>query len=353
MRSRYAFAMRFAGEGSSRWRVLQRAMVWTVLAITFAAAAGSANGQDAARHRLRLIMKDGSYQVVLGYQVAGDVVRYQSAERDGETEEVPLAQVDLPATERWQQQHAPAAERGPVLSPELAAEESARRAFRPEVAPNLRLPEGDSVLALDTVQGAPELVPLEQEGTDLNRETAHATEKQALNPSAEAHRILELKGPHAAVQLHAPSPVFYVRLGQDDADSGGAAFVVDTHGAGGRATPSGGDARSRDVLERLESRRDERVVNSIRIAWLGTDRRQPDVIECVQEALPGDHWLRLKAQEPLLPGEYALTEVLSDDSLNLNVWDFGIDPNAPESFEAIHPVVPKPPSLERRSEPPQ
>jgi hypothetical protein len=122
-------------------------MVWTVLAITFAAAAGSANGQDAARHRLRLIMKDGSYQVVLGYQVAGDVVRYQSAERDGETEEVPLAQVDLPATERWQQQHAPAAERGPVLSPELAAEESARRAFRPEVAPNLRLPEGDSVLA--------------------------------------------------------------------------------------------------------------------------------------------------------------------------------------------------------------
>src|SRR6202000_369550 len=44
--------------------------------------------------RTRLILKDGTYQLVFNYKVVGDVVRYHSAERDGEEEDVPLALVD-------------------------------------------------------------------------------------------------------------------------------------------------------------------------------------------------------------------------------------------------------------------
>ncbi len=302
-----------------------------------------------ARERTRLVMKDGSYQVVLGYQVVGKVVRYQSAERDGETEEVPLALVDLAATERWRQEHSAAQKQVPVLSPELAAEEAERRSRTPEVAPNLRLPDEDSVLALDQFHGAPELVPLPQEESDLNKETAHAVQKKELNPLASSHAVLELKGPAAEVQLHAAGPVFYVRTGKDEGeDAGGGAMTVDTHGAAGRETPAGGDADSGYVVERLDVRSDSRVVDSFQIPLLGSGKKQADVVEMKQEELPGGHWMRLTPEQPLQPGEYALIEVLSGKEINLNVWDFGVHPDAPESMEAIRPEVKKPVELKNR-----
>ncbi len=99
---------------------------------------------NSSPHRTRLILKNGSYQSVLSYQVKGDVVRYRSAERNGEQEELPLALVDLPATQAWESAHDPAsaakdAQQQPsVLSPELAREEAAKAARTPEVAKDLR-----------------------------------------------------------------------------------------------------------------------------------------------------------------------------------------------------------------------
>ena len=60
----------------------------------------------AAPHRTRLILKDGSYQIVMSYKIVGNVVRYVSAERGGAEEEIPLSLVDLDATHRWEAQHA-------------------------------------------------------------------------------------------------------------------------------------------------------------------------------------------------------------------------------------------------------
>ena len=54
-------------------------------------------------HRTRLILKDGSYQLVMSYRVVGDVVRYVSAERGGVEEEIPSSLVDFEATKRWEQ----------------------------------------------------------------------------------------------------------------------------------------------------------------------------------------------------------------------------------------------------------
>ena len=61
---------------------------------------------DTAPHRTRLILKDGSYQLVMSYKIVGNVVRYISAERGGAEEEIPLSLVDLDATKRWEKQHA-------------------------------------------------------------------------------------------------------------------------------------------------------------------------------------------------------------------------------------------------------
>ena len=300
--------------------------------------------------RTRLIMKDGSFQLVLSYKVSVAVVYYRSAERNGETEDVPLALVDLLATEQWARDHAAAQTHDrPVLSPELAKEEADRAARTPEVSPDLRLPEEDSVLALDTFSGSPELVPLAQDGGDLNKETAHNTLKLAINPAASPHHILNIRGERADIQLHAATPTFYVRIGEDDeGDAGSGAITVDTHGATGRETPSGGSDTSGYILARLNVLSDSRVLNSFRIAALGV-KHQPDVIELKTAEIPGGHWIKLTPTQPLEPGEYALVEVLSDHEVNLGVWDFGVHPDARENDEAIHPETKRPVTLERRS----
>jgi len=293
--------------------------------------------------RTRLVLKNGSYQIVLSYQVNGNVVQYRSAERNGELEEIPLRLVDMPATVKWYHEHvegaAPAQQNKlPVLSPELAKEEADRAALTPEISPGLHLPEETSVLVLDTFEGTPELVPLAQVGSDLNKESAHAVQKFALNPASSPHRILTLPRPRSEIQLHVPQPVFYVRIG-DDLPEGTGGFTVDTHGASGtgRDAPTGGAAGSSYVIERVDARQDLRVLDSFRIVQLNTGRPQPDIVETRQEDLPGGHWMKLTPTQPLEFGEYALIEVVSDREVNLDVWDFGVHSAAKENVEAIRP----------------
>ena len=302
--------------------------------------------------RTRLILKDGTYQLVFSYKVVGDVVRYRSAERDGQEEDIPLALVDLPATEKWKKDHEPGANaqqaaQTAVISPELAKEEAARAALTPEVAPDLRLPEEDSVLALDTFRGT----PMPQSASDLNKETAHAVQKGAINPASSPHRIADIPRERSDIQLHVPDPVFYVRIngGRDEeAVTSGGTFTVDTHGASGRATPSGGDPSNGYVIEHVDVRTDARIVDSLRIAWLGTGRPQRDIVEMKSEILPGGHWMKLTPLQPLDFGEYALIEVLGPNAVNLDVWDFGVHSDAPDNVEAIRPELKRAPSLERR-----
>ncbi|MGI4828864.1 MAG: hypothetical protein ACRYFU_11840 [Janthinobacterium lividum] len=315
-----------------------------------------ASQPETPHHRSRLILKDGTYQTVMSYTIQGGVVRYRSAERGGETEDLPLELVDLPATKAWEQAHDPAvagqpAAQGTVLSPELAHEEARRQARTPEVVKDLRLPEEDSVLVFDTFHGVPELVPLPQQNSDLNRETAHNTVKKDIDPAASPHDMLLLKEDRADVQLHIADPVFFVRLegkGGDEADGGGAGFTVDTGGASGRATPGGGSATSRYVLERVDVLRDQRAVSSFLIRNLGTGHWQPDLIELRAEILPGGLWERFSPAQPLEFGEYALIEVLNDRAVNAGVWDFGVHPTAKENDEAMRPEVKRPAQLERR-----
>ena len=118
-----------------------------------------------APHRTRLILKDGSYQIIMSYRVVGSLVYYISAERGGAEEEIPANFVDFEATKRWDQQHLRPAEGDsttpPGIDPEVLKEEAETRLFySPLVAPDLHLPEDYGVLALDTFQSMPELVPL-------------------------------------------------------------------------------------------------------------------------------------------------------------------------------------------------
>jgi hypothetical protein len=260
--------------------------------------------------------------------------------------------VDFEATKRWEQQHAQSDEGAPpVIDPELLKEEAERASFNPEVAKDLRLPDQNSVVGLDTFRGMQELVPMPQSDGELNRNTAHNVLKAVVNPLSSSHQLVELKGERAAVQFHVDGPVLYLRVGSDaPPPTGGTPLVVDTHGASSamKDTSTGGSTNSRYVIVRVDVRQGARIVTSFKISLLGSVHRQEDVIETTSEILPGGHWMRLTPRESLAFGEYALMEVISDKEVNLSVWDFGVHPTAPENRDVILPEPKRPLSLERR-----
>jgi len=328
-----------------------------VLALVFGAGASAGGQADAPRlpHRIHLILRDGSYQIVTSYEVVGQIVRYVSAERAGAQEEIPLELVDLDATREWEKRHAPVAEgeegRPPALDPELVKEEQARTSQSPFVEPDLRLPIEDSVLALDEFQGVPELVPLIQTDGDLNHTTSHSVLKQILNPRAAPHSVVTLKGVKSYVQLHVDKPVFYIRIGEA-ASTGSAPLVVDTHGASSAdREPDVAAADSRYVVVRTDVRVDARMIASFPVAAVDEGRTIDDVVATKRETLAGGHWIRLTPERSLDFGEYALVEVLSAKEINLGVWDFGVHPTAPENRDALKPEPKKRLDLERRRRP--
>jgi hypothetical protein len=299
-----------------------------------------------APHRTRLILKDGSYQIVMSYRVVGKMVRYVSAERGGQEEEVPVELVDFEATKRWEQKHTAPAEgevQAPTIDPELLKEEADRAALTPEVAKDLRLPDMDNVLALDTFRDQPQLVPLPQSDGELNHNT--------VNPLSSSHQLVQLKGDRSAVQLHVNKPVIYIRIGEvAAAPSGSAPLTVDTHGASQAMTEKhpGDPLASRYVIVQADVRTNSRIVSSFKISALGTVQQQADVIATTTEVLPGGHWMKVTPKQSLGFGEYALMEVLSDKEVNLGVWDFGVHPMAPANRDAILPQPKRPFALSPR-----
>jgi hypothetical protein len=335
-----------------------RRLVWCGVLLVGLAGVGiaqrplpDAGAVSTAPHRTRLILKDGTYQVVMSYVVKGKIVSYVSAER-GETEEIPYDLIDWDATHKWEHQHEATANGqapAPVIDPELLKEEADRAALTLEVAPDLHLPQEDSVLALDYFHGAAELAPLVQSDGDLNHTTSHNILKLNVNPKSAAHGIVTLKGITAAVQLHVNAPVIYLRLGDDSAvPHGGTPFTVDTHGASAVKTDSsGGSANSGYVIVRADVRTDARVFASFNIAMLGV-KPQEDVVETTTEVLPGGHWMKLTPKKSLDFGEYALMEIVADTQVNSAVWDFGVHPTAGDNKDAIRPQLKRPSTLERR-----
>jgi hypothetical protein len=297
----------------------------------------------------RLILKDGSYQVVTKYQKAGDRVRYFSAER-GQWEELPSELVDWAATEKWAQEHKPGAETTPPppaspAIPEAAAidkEEQAERARTPDVSPGLRLPDQDGIWALDTFRDQPELVALAQNNGTVDRQTGHNVLRSTLNPIGGVQQTIQIPGAVSKVKLHIDEPALYVSLPiPDDAVADASAVQVDTHGLGSiKDKGPSTSVHSQYAIVRVRSnyKRDYRVVSGIKIGIAGKVTQTEDVIPTQAQVLPGSRWIRLTPIQPLTIGDYALMELLAPGEVNLSVWDFRIDPQGPDNKNAIMPL---------------
>jgi hypothetical protein len=299
----------------------------------------------------RLILKDGSYQVVTKYQKVGDRVRYFSAER-GQWEELPENLVDWAATETYAKEHKPgaqpAAEPATPVSPaipeaaEIDKEEQHARARTPDVLPGLRLPDQDGVWALDTFHDQPELVALTQNSGGVNRETGHNVLRSALNPVGGIQQSVQIPGAESKIKLHVNDPALYVSItGVDDNEAESSAVTVDTHGSASVKDKNGfSSANSNYAIVRVRSnfKKDYRVVSGIKIGMAGKVSQTEDVIPTTVQVLPGNRWVKLTPQQPLTIGDYALMEVLSPGEVNLSVWDFRIDPQGPDNKNALMPL---------------
>jgi hypothetical protein len=327
-----------------------------VAALLLAAAPTGAHGQKplpvpaevpgmATNHRL--ILKDGTYQLVRKYEVVGDRVRYISVERGGDWEELPYDLVDWEATRRWERDHAtnpdpssPAMKEAADIDKEEAAERDEQKARMPEVAKGLELPDEDGVFALDTYEGTPELVELVPSEAGLNGKQKHGL--STLNPMAGAKANIELEGAHAKVHLHVNDPAIYLSLGaRDDAEKVlSHAMTVDTGGTkaatnrkhGAHSTASG------FAIVKVDERRSLRIVGAIHVSPTGAITQDEDVIPARAEVLPGKHWLKLTPGKQLLIGEYALVEILGPSDINQSVWDFRVDPQLGDNAGSLGPI---------------
>ena len=290
----------------------------------------------------RLILKDGSYQLATEWQIKGERVRYYSAER-GEWEEVPKSMVDWDATDKYAKDRAagvPPPE-AVELDKQLQEERKADEAKTPQVAPGLRLPELGGIILFDTFQGQPQLVELDQSGSQINANKKGNIFRAAINPVASAKQTIELPGLHAKVQAHAALPAVYVNV-----------QLPDEGAATSQQEPELPWDRFKIVRVQGQTKENKRVVGAIKIAVYGKVSQEQNLVPTTAEKLTGG-WVKVTPKSPLVPGEYAVTEMLGNDGMNLYVWDFGVNPAAPPNMQVTKPEASAPaapPSTPEKSE---
>ena len=305
--------------------------------------------------RERLVLKDGSYQVVTGYSVKEGTVRFRSAER-GDWEELPAELVDWNATARYNHEHDPGMKPAPgdpgaqeaaELDREAAAQKSDAAARRPEVAPGLRLPDEDGVFGLDNFNGTPELVRVRQSDGDLNLDTGH-TLKAVEIPKGGARDLIRLPGYRAAISFHVARPVFYIALDTpNNVPPAEDALVVNTHGLAS-SVASLNDAKkqrasppSTYALVRLRVWKNQRAASAEELSLLGkggSSNGSDEVVATRKKVLAGRHWMQVTPVDDLNLGQYSLVEILPGGGFNVDGWDFGLNPMAPENKNAFSPI---------------
>lgn len=290
----------------------------TGLAVIFALLSAAAALPEASRQYKRLILKDGSYERISSCEIQGDRVRYFSSERY-KWEELPAALIDWPATDKFAAEEASrAAGRKSEALDRAARERSEEEAHTPLVAPGIRIPSPDGAYLLDQYQDRAELNPLRQNGSDLNRNVGRNILRGVINPIAGPKQTLELPGRRARLQSHTASPSIFFPIDPGD-DSRGYDSL---------------SARNHLRIVRCEEKEDKRVVAALNIALYGKVRKEADFIEADVERI-SDYWVRVTPEAPLAPGEYALVEFDGKGAMNMYVWDFGVNPDAPANPDAL------------------
>ncbi len=303
----------------------------------------------------RLILKDGSYQLVTKYEIKGDRVRYKSAERD-EWEELPSALVDWPATEKYEKDRAASAiPEAAAIDKEIDADREAELSHLPQVAPGLRLPDYSGVFLLDNFHGQPQLVELQQSEGNVDRDTKANILRGVIPMAGGARQSVEIEGEHAAVHAHVAVPSIYINVedGSAAAPSGqtSSAQLSQPNLDAPRPEQQGSAQQGPQQPQQPEQplvpfdrfhivhtkvKSGKRIVGELKRAPNGKISQDQNSVKTTIDRVSGG-WLKLTPTEDLAPGEYVLIETKGNEGVNLYVWDFNVNPAAPANANPWKP----------------
>jgi hypothetical protein len=285
------------------------------------ATASPANPRSLPRGK-KLVLKDGTFQLVRNYEKNGDRVRYFSVER-GAWEEIPESLVDWDATKKAE---AADEKTTAALLEKVHIQEAAAKAETPvdvdaslTVAPGVFLPDGEGMFALE----GKSIKKIEQAGSQVRADKKNVLKTLSPIPMIPNKHYIELPGAKAPVRLTSTLPEFYLREVATDPEHDSTLLRTRRQGE------SGPEVALVHALVKGDKRRLESI-SSLFGQELSQDREEIAIQRW--EVAPEIYRFTLSA--PLPPGEYVLAEVLQD-GINMYVWDFGVDA-APPSKPAPH-----------------
>jgi hypothetical protein len=267
----------------------------------------------------KLILKDGTYQVVREYQRNGERVRYFSEER-GEWEEIPASLIDWEATAK----DAASTEKASASMVEkIHKQEEAKRMDNVadidaslQVGNGVFLPQGEGLFVVE----GQSIRLLQQAGSRPKTDTLRTIE-QVLSPVpiVPGKQTVLLAGTHASLRLKTTTPEFYLR--EAPADPSRASPIQKSS----RPGETGPDL----VLIRAKVVHNGRQLESVNTLFGEPVSKNRDEVSVQRwEVAPSVYRFTLSGE--LTPGEYVIAEVL-EDGLNYFVWDFGVDGSTSKS----------------------
>lgn len=257
-----------------------------------------------SQHRQKLVMKDGSFQLISSYQIEGDRVRYFSVDRS-EWEEIPASQVDWPATKAAD---AAEAKDDESLRAKVKADQAAAAAIMQldvdasfEVLPGVFLPPGEGLFILD----GHAVFPLKQSEAVAKNSKGQMLKRMIVPvPVIPARTSVDLPGRRAAFRITNRTPEFYFRTK---------------------------DAVEPQIeLIRAKVKGDRRHIENVDSLFGQHTNNGKTVLMQIWPVAKGVY--RYTLGQALEPGEYALAE-FSAEGMDLFVWDFGVDAAPKEHAE--------------------
>lgn len=260
----------------------------------------------------KLVLKDGTFQIVRGYERKGNRVRYYSPERSA-WEELPADMIDWEATKKAEAETA----KGQEALLEKVRSREATEKYQPldidaslPIAPGVFLPPGEGLFALEGNM----VTPLEQVGAETKLDKKQQLKKILVPiPIVPTRQRVQIPGVRATVRITTTRPEFYLREAPPDPDRPSAIQKSSRPGE------SGPDVE----LIRATVRGGKRQIEALDTNMVGQQSAQRNTISLQRwDVAKGVY--RFTLSEPLTPGEYAIAQMLPE-GMNLYVWDFGVD----------------------------